>query len=99
MSRLGRGFPNNQLCWQVPPRLVQPVPAFDNSAISGYQSAVSSGTPFTWTDTAAPGTYGIVALFGNNNNSFTSAATPTIKFGSASLTSLGAPVYADKSAG
>src|ERR1700759_2893878 len=38
-------------------------PAFDNSAVSAYQNGITSGTPFTWSQTCAANPYAIVALF------------------------------------
>jgi hypothetical protein len=69
----------------------QPIPVYDNSAISSLQSAVSSGTAKTMTQTVggAGNAYGIVAVAALNTSSVTSSATPTITFGGVTLSSLG----------
>lgn len=63
-------------------------PAYDSGALSSYELAVSSGTAFTFTQTAAAGTYVIVTVYGNS--SIGSLATSIVaKFGTVTLTSLG----------
>lgn len=64
--------------------------AYDNSTISAHQSLLASGTAFTWSHTAASGSYAIVAVYSDSAGTPTStAATALVKFGASTMTSLG----------
>ena len=90
MARLGRSYPATRIV--VPSTIyTAPTPAFDAEAVSTKQTSVASGTPFTWTHTAAAGAYGIVVLEASSSSSNVgpAAGSATVTFGGSSTTSPG----------
>lgn len=81
MSRLGRGFPNNQLRWQLSP-LVTPVPQFDSIG-AGLYSGSNAGS---WTHNV--GTHAKAVLIFGMWYSNTGSGNATVSFGGTSVPSI-----------
>jgi hypothetical protein len=64
-------------------------PLYDNSGQSTRQSALASGTPFTWTQPVTSATYAVVGILGTTTVTMDLAATAVVTFGGATLSSLG----------
>lgn len=65
------------------------IPTYDNSAKSTKQSALASGTPFTWSHTGSGGAYGIVFVACQSGVMTLSATTASVTWGGTTMTSLG----------
>lgn len=65
------------------------IPTYDNSVKSAKQSALASGSPFTWSHTGSAGAYGIVFVACQSGVMTLAATTASVTWGGTTMTSLG----------